>query len=90
MSDLTVDTVKAIPCQALRGELSQRGLNPKGNLVKNLQDRLLAHLLALGSEVCSGQEKEQKDSADTARKPRSPTGTNASSARSGDAGSTDL
>ena len=34
MSDLTVDTVKAMPCQALRGEPSQRGLNPKGNLVK--------------------------------------------------------
>ena len=32
MSDLTVDTVKAMPCQALRGEPSQRGLNPKGNL----------------------------------------------------------
>ena len=31
MSDLTVDTVKAMPCQALRGQFSQCGLNPKGN-----------------------------------------------------------
>ena len=54
-----------------------------------LQDRLLAQL-ALGSEVCSGQENQQHDSADTAREPRSPTCTNASSASSGDAGSTDL
>ena len=72
MSDLTVDTVKAMPCQAPRGELSQCGLKPKRNLVKVFHSIRLLVQLALGSEVCSGLENQQHDSADTAREPRSP------------------
>ena len=90
MSHLTVDTVKANALPNPPRRAFSARIESKRKLSKSiLQDRLLAQL-ALGSEVCSGQENQQHDSADTAREPRSPTGTNASSASSGDAGSTDL
>ena len=93
MSDLPVEAVKAITCQALYGDLSKRGLNSKGNKSSlQVQDCWLAQL-ALGSEVCSSLKSQPHESADTARQPEArpapmlppPPGTSSS-----DAGTTDL
>ena len=90
MSDLTVNTVKAMHCQALRGQLSQRSLNPKGNGVKVFYRTVCWHSQPLVVRYAPARRTSNMTVRPRVACPETSTGTNASSASSGHASSTDL